>query len=286
MSTRRIKGDRPLIRAIGKLRDPRESPWIDAGKNEKHVLHILLGYADIKTGRCYPTQKQLATDTSSSRATVNRALRNLEEMGYITRLRRGRTGRATDIKINYSALESNYRGQSSADTDCGLKVYQNEIGVRQGETRVYQGETPTNHITNHIKNHLSQPELIERMKKIGIEERQAEKLIQVHDPIACTNAAQRLDAWHEKPDKPYGAFQHELKSVSRDYLAIPKFPDDPDARKLQSWATRNGLPPARRGELPADYRSRVEDEFRELQNKGGDRGRCLGGVAQPIKRGR
>jgi hypothetical protein len=57
------------------------------GPSAKVVLLALAAYAD-KNGQCYPARERLATETCQSVATVDRRLKDLENMGFIRRERR------------------------------------------------------------------------------------------------------------------------------------------------------------------------------------------------------
>src|SRR5688500_17259175 len=52
---------------------------------QQHVLMTLAGYADDKTGACWPSIATLARDTKLSTSTVRAALRALEALGHVVR---------------------------------------------------------------------------------------------------------------------------------------------------------------------------------------------------------
>ena len=57
------KGDRPLMKAISQIMNKDDLPWETAPKKHRHVLLVLLSYANLDTGECYPGLKRLAKDS-------------------------------------------------------------------------------------------------------------------------------------------------------------------------------------------------------------------------------
>lgn len=67
----------------------------------RRVMFFLLDRENNKTGKLFPSHDRLAKDTGLSKSSIKRGISNLIENGFLTRLRVGYVGRATEYKINY-----------------------------------------------------------------------------------------------------------------------------------------------------------------------------------------
>jgi len=67
----------------------------------RRVMFFLLDRENNKTGKLFPSHARLAEDTGLSRSSIKRGISSLIENGFLTRLKIGYVGRATEYKINY-----------------------------------------------------------------------------------------------------------------------------------------------------------------------------------------
>jgi hypothetical protein len=68
----------------------------------RRVAFSLLDRENNRTGRLFPSHKRIAIDSSLSLSSVKRGIKTLIDYKYLTRLKIGYTGRATEYKINYN----------------------------------------------------------------------------------------------------------------------------------------------------------------------------------------
>ena len=69
----------------------------DLSNGDKLVYCDLAGYANSKTGECYPSMQTIANDLSMSDRTVKRAIKTLVNKGYIRKVRKGQGRRKTNL---------------------------------------------------------------------------------------------------------------------------------------------------------------------------------------------
>jgi len=67
----------------------------------RRVMFFLLDRENNKTGKLYPSHARLADDTGLHTRSVTRGINDLIEHGFLIKVRRGATGRATEYRINY-----------------------------------------------------------------------------------------------------------------------------------------------------------------------------------------
>lgn len=72
----------------------------------RRVMFFLLDRENNKTKKLFPSHARLSDDTGLSRSSIKRGVANLIERGYLTRLKKGYVGRATEYKINYHVSHS------------------------------------------------------------------------------------------------------------------------------------------------------------------------------------
>ena len=72
----------------------------------RRVMFFLLDRENNKTKKLFPSHARLSDDTGLSRSSIKRGVANLINNGYLTRLKKGYVGRATEYKINYHVSHS------------------------------------------------------------------------------------------------------------------------------------------------------------------------------------
>lgn len=116
----------------------------------RRVMFFLLDRENNKTGALYPSHQRLADDTGLHSRSVTRGIESLIKEGYLVKLRRGVTGRATEYKINYDATLDRF----VQDTRQICPKYKTDLS-----------DQLTNELTNKLTNKEHKPDMSSSNKK-------------------------------------------------------------------------------------------------------------------------
>lgn len=116
----------------------------------RRVMFFLLDRANNKTGKLFPSHARLADDTGLHARSVTRGINDLIKHGFLKKLKRGYTGRATEYEIIYDLTVDRFV-QSSR-----------QICPKQATDLSYQ---LTNELTNQLTNKEHTPDMSTSNKK-------------------------------------------------------------------------------------------------------------------------
>lgn len=116
----------------------------------RRVMFFLLDRANNKTGKLFPSHARLADDTGLHARSVTRGINDLIKHGFLKKLKRGYTGRATEYEIIYDVTVDRFV-QSSR-----------QICPKQATDL---SDQLTNQLTNELTNKEHKPDMSTSNKK-------------------------------------------------------------------------------------------------------------------------
>jgi len=276
------KGDRPLMKAVSQIKNKDDLPWVNAPKAHRHVLLILMSYANINTSECFPGLERLSKDSGWSRTKIISVLCDLRRWGYVTKIEQGSSGdrpgkrRADVYRLNEEVIwavvkdlcEINPAGKQFKNSDKQSKKSPvNSPATEPQETSeetIYQETHPQAGGGGRRKG--KEQGWLMAVTAFGLNEEAALSLLRKHDINRLESALNEAQSWRNVRD-PKAAFLSCLKKTDVQVGRLPHFQNDHDASLLQAWAIKNGLPEAGVGETPDQYRRRIHQAY---QSKGDD----------------